>query len=330
MTLLGIAVLLPLLIIAAVFLLAVRWYWPKISWRKVKDIAAIATEIATDERGGPEASKIQSIHELIPDSRFIDVDGAKLHYVQAGEGPDVVLLHGLGASVFSWRFLFPLLQTKFRVTAIDVAGFGASTKSRKLDYGLDAQTERIAKLLEIIGIREALLVGSSMGGTIALWLARLYPERYMKILTLAPATDPKRVKPIYTQLGIVAPILNKALGKQVMRQLLLNAIGHEKLITERVVEKYLEPFGDSETLRAFFAATRTLNDTRLPDSLRDVKAKTIVLWGARERVVRRKQMTELMGILPDAELFVNDVSGHHPMEDSPEWVAGHIERLYSL
>ncbi|MEK7355356.1 MAG: alpha/beta fold hydrolase, partial [Bdellovibrionota bacterium] len=100
----------------------------------------------------PEAHPPATIEELIPDSKYVDVEGVKLHYLQAGEGPDVVLLHGIGASVYIWRFLFPILQKRHRVTAIDIAGFGKSAKDPRRDYGLDAQAELLTRALKMIGV----------------------------------------------------------------------------------------------------------------------------------------------------------------------------------
>src|SRR5689334_15561788 len=98
-------------------------------------------EILHDEK----ATKQEVLSELIPDSLFIEVDGVKVHYVQAGTGKDLVLLHGIGASVFIWRFLFPLLQDRYRVTAVDLPGFGRSAKSSSRDYGLDSQAAIVAR-----------------------------------------------------------------------------------------------------------------------------------------------------------------------------------------
>ena len=144
----------------------------------------------------PPARVPETLAELIPESRFVEVDGAKLHFVQAGEGSDVVLLHGIGASVYIWRFVFPLLQSRHRVTAFDFAGFGKSSKDARRSYGLDAQAKLIAEALTALGIDKADLVGSSMGGAIALWMGKLWPARFANVIGLGPATDSSLVPTI--------------------------------------------------------------------------------------------------------------------------------------
>ncbi|MEZ4873623.1 MAG: alpha/beta fold hydrolase [Bdellovibrionales bacterium] len=81
-------------------------------------------------------------------------------------------MHGLGASVYIWRFIFKPLAKYFRVTALDLPGFGRSSKPIA-DYGLDAQSDRLLTALDRLDIKTAHFVGSSMGGALSLWLAKI-------------------------------------------------------------------------------------------------------------------------------------------------------------
>lgn len=277
----------------------------------------------------PESHPPETVKELVPESHFVEVDGAKLHYLQAGEGPDVVLLHGIGASVYIWRFLFPILQKRHRVTAIDIAGFGKSAKDLKRDYGLDAQTDLLIKALEKIGIERAHLVGSSMGGAIALWMARRAPQNFEKVATLAPATDASLVSPFVQRFAPIAPFFKMTMTRPTMKRILGTVITKRELITEEVVDRYLEPFLDGASLRTFIAATSLLADKRLPGALTDMTAKALVVWGSADQSVPRRSIDRLMTILPHAELAVHESAGHHIMEDEPAWVAKQLEVFFS-
>jgi pimeloyl-ACP methyl ester carboxylesterase len=134
------------------------------------------------------------------DSQFLLIKGCRIHYRQSGKGRDIVLLHGIGASVFIWRHIYPMLSQHYRVTAIDFLGFGASDKPIDEDLGLDAQAERTHKLIEQLHLKNPILIGSSMGGTIALWILRNYKRHYAGAMVLAPATNPKLVKPYHKAL----------------------------------------------------------------------------------------------------------------------------------
>ncbi|MES2855644.1 MAG: alpha/beta hydrolase [Bdellovibrionota bacterium] len=276
------------------------------------------------------AQEISSLEKLIPDSRFIEVDGARIHYVQAGEGTDVVLLHGIGASVFIWRFLFPILQVRHRVTAFDFPGFGQSCKEPGRDYGLDAQATLIAKALESMGIEKPFLVGSSMGGAIALWMAKLWPDRFLKIAVLGPATDPTFIPPQLKIFAPTAPWFRFGLHRDLMKLLLGYVVSRREFITDDVVERYLEPFKDKGLgLRAFVASTAVLSDRRLPGSLRDLAADVLVIWGARDFMVKRWSIKKLMRTLPKAALVEHPTGGHHIMEDEPAWIAKQLEIFFA-
>jgi len=274
----------------------------------------------------PPSTSPQTLSELIPDSKFVTVNGAHLHYVQAGEGDDIVLLHGIGASVYIWRFLFPILQVRHRVTAFDFAGFGKSSKQMSHGYGLDAQAESIANALTAIGIEKAALVGSSMGGAIALWMAQRWPKRFHHVIGLGPHTDSSRVPGLSQHFASAAPLFRHTVNKQSIKLILSFILSNKTLITDEVVEKYLEPFRDrGESLRAFVAATAVLADRRLPRALAGLKARTLIVWGESDSLVPRSSLKKLRKVLPDAVFIDHPTGGHHLMEDEPAFVAKKIE-----
>src|ERR1035437_1424161 len=84
-----------------------------------------------------------------------------IHYSVQGQGPPVLLIHGLGASLHCWTELAPLLAAKHKVIALDLPGFGNSSKLTNHKYGLDEQADRIAAFLDALQIDECFLVGHS-------------------------------------------------------------------------------------------------------------------------------------------------------------------------
>lgn len=278
-----------------------------------------------------EPAPVEALSELIPESKFVSLGDARIHYVQAGRGNDLVLLHGIGASVFVWRFLFPLLQGRYRVTAIDLPGFGQSSKERARDYGLDAQSRAVAEILSVIGINKAVLVGSSMGGAIALWMAKLYPERFEKVATLAPATDSRRLPTQLRHFAVLSPILRRTLNRRLIKRLVGRVVVRQTLITDAVVDAYMKPFFSDQGVgvRSFWAAMSLLSDRRLPAGLRGLKADILVIFGARDLLVTRRSIDRLMRVLPEAKLVVNEDGGHHIMEDEPVWTAQTLEAFVS-
>src|SRR4030042_265658 len=117
------------------------------------------------------------------------VDGVDLHYVDAGNGPPLLLLHGLGGSTFGFRRLIPILSPRFRLLALDLKGFGYSERPLDGDYSLTAQARLAKDFLDALNIERAAVLGHSLGGAIAMRLAVDFPERVERLILVSSASD---------------------------------------------------------------------------------------------------------------------------------------------
>ena len=281
--------------------------------------------------------QVEATEALIPDSKYVQFTyqghagpmETKLHYVQVGKGRDIVLLHGIGASVFVWRFLFPLLQGKYRVTAFDLPGFGKSGKEPHREYGLDAQAKTLDQAFDELGLRHPIIVGSSMGGAIALWMAKLFPFKYKKVVALAPATDSRILPGVVRHFSIATPLMRRALNRSTMRRIVSRVVTRQVLVTDEVVDEYLKPFQDDggSGIRAFWAATAVLSDRRLPNELRHLPSDVLIIYGTRDLLVSRRSIDKLMLLMPKARLLLHRDGGHHVMEDEPVWTARTLDQF---
>jgi pimeloyl-ACP methyl ester carboxylesterase len=111
---------------------------------------------------------------------YADLPGVRLHYEEAGEGPVLVLLHGIGASCRDWDFQLPFFARSFRVIAPDLRGFGQSERSG--NYSVATFAGDIWALLEQLGVGRFHLIGHSMGGAVALQMAVDRPERIERLV----------------------------------------------------------------------------------------------------------------------------------------------------
>jgi pimeloyl-ACP methyl ester carboxylesterase len=103
-------------------------------------------------------------------SRFIDVDGVRVHYQEAGDehAPALVLIHGFASSTLVWSKVFvKLAEAGYRVIASDLLGYGYSAKPRNGEYTIAGQAKLLTRLLDKLGIPRAIFVGSSYGGAVA-------------------------------------------------------------------------------------------------------------------------------------------------------------------
>jgi pimeloyl-ACP methyl ester carboxylesterase len=147
----------------------------------------------------------RSIEKAVPPlGQFIDVDGARIHYLDRGRGPTIVLIHGLTGQMRNFTYaLGGLLMDEFRVIAIDRPGCGYSKRAPGASARLAAQGDLIAKFIRALGLERPLVVGHSLGGAIALALALDHPECVGGLALVAPLTHaPERVPKPFRALEI--------------------------------------------------------------------------------------------------------------------------------
>jgi pimeloyl-ACP methyl ester carboxylesterase len=153
--------------------------------------------------------------KLPPRGRFIDVDGARIHYLDEGSGPVLLLVHGLSGQLLNFTYsLLDRLKHDFRVVIPDRPGSGYSTPpADDASATLSAQAQTISRFCEVLDLGRPLVVGHSLGGAIALTLALNHPEQVGGLALLAPATQrPDRVPPPFDGLLIASPLLRRLIA----------------------------------------------------------------------------------------------------------------------
>jgi pimeloyl-ACP methyl ester carboxylesterase len=131
-----------------------------------------------------------------PLGNFIDLDGNRIHYVDRGRGPTIVMIHGLTGQLRHFTYaLMDLLTDEFRVIALDRPGSGYSRRANAASARLTAQGDLIAKFIQTMGVERPLVVGHSLGGAISLAIALDHPECAGGFALVAPLTHPQDEAP---------------------------------------------------------------------------------------------------------------------------------------
>lgn len=262
--------------------------------------------------------------------REISVGDWRLRYHQSGRGPHILLLHGIGADLFCWRFLIPVLALRYTVTALDLPGFGQSSKLLGVHYGLDEQVDRLREFLDRLKIRQTFVVGNSMGGNIALWLALKVPDLCRAVTVIAPAADKGLVPIALKSWAWLASPLSYAVGRRGLRMAHHMMVSRKDRVDQDRVEETFRTYGrNPAAIASFLAATESIRDPRLVQSLSKIRPPVLLLWGSRDRMVPRAVIDRLKTALPACQSVVHEGGGHHLQEDEPDWVGEKVDSFFS-
>lgn len=162
----------------------------------------------------------QAQKRVPPNGQFVEVEGARLHYVDRGNGPAIVMVHGLGGNLHNFYALVDQLAETYRVVVVDRPGSGYSKSLSGEQPALRAQATIIARFIEKLGLERPLLVGHSLGGALSLALALDHPERIRALLLLSPASQVERVPPgAFKVLFIRSPFVRRLIAWTLMAPL---------------------------------------------------------------------------------------------------------------
>ena len=266
-----------------------------------------------------------------PDSQFVDVDGLTMHYKAAGQGElPLVLLHGFGASTYTWREVWEPLAQNHPVMAFDRPAFGLTERplpgewTGPSPYSAAAQADQTVALMDKLGIDQAVLVGNSAGGTIATLTALQHPDRVKALILVDPAIyagggTPGFLRPLFQtpQMRHLGPLITRRIqewGYEFGR----SAWHDPSKFTDEIWTGYQKPLKAENWDRALFELTRASKPLGLPDRLDEIKVPTLVITGDDDRIVPTEQSIRLASEIPGAELVVIPQCGHVPHEECPE------------
>lgn len=265
---------------------------------------------------------------LESDSRCVPISEGRVRYLQRGTGPDLVLIHGIGANVYTWRFLAPLLERQFRVTQIDLFGFGASDKDPNAAFDLDSQADRLWRTLQAIGVVDPVIVGSSMGGLLSIWLLRQHSSQIRAVIGLAPAAAPnKKVKTLGLLVDVLFwPLAILLLNSGLIYAILRSVVGYPQHIHRESIDYYMRPYvANRSALICIQKALATLTDPRIPEELKALGEKVMIVEAQKDPWVDPASLFRLQQIVLPKKFVSHSHSGHHIQECEPAWTAEQIE-----
>ncbi|MCB9716628.1 MAG: alpha/beta fold hydrolase [Myxococcales bacterium] len=252
------------------------------------------------------------------DSTYAELpDGTRVRYVDEGEGPAVVLVHGFAASMDTWRTLRPELAADHRVLALDLKGFGWSERPEG-DYSPLAQARLVFALMDQRGIERATLVAHSWGSSVALAMALEHPERIERIALYDAWVFEEQLPPtfVWARARGLGEIIFSTFYKQRPDDKLASAFYDPTVLSQEYVDMVETMLDRPGTVAAALAAVRGQRYAAYQERYRRIEQPTLLLWGREDPITQLQDGERLASMLPDVRMKVYPRCGHFPMHEA--------------
>ncbi len=266
-------------------------------------------------------------------SRTVRIHGHDVSYRMAGEGPTILLIHGIAGSSTTWRAVMPALAEHYTVIAPDLMGHGQSAKPRG-DYSLGAYASGIRDLLTVLGEERVTLVGHSLGGGVAMQFAYLFPERAERLVLVASGGLGKEVSPLLKAVTLPGAeyVLSLLLHPRIREAAELpggvaQRVGWRPSVNLSEVWRSYTTLTDRHGQMAFIHTVRSVIDVAgqrvsAHDRLYLASAvPTLIVWGDHDRIIPVAHAYRAAEAIPGGRLEILEGAGHFlPWQDADRFL----------
>ncbi len=273
-----------------------------------------------------------------PPSTFVPVEDLSIHVRDEGPRDDpapIVLLHGTSASLHTWDGWASELSPERRVIRFDLPGFGLTGPFPDGDYRLEAYVRVIRALLDRLEVKRYAIAGNSFGGVVAVGLTLDAPERvtHLVLVDAGGYLLPSAHVPIGFRIA-KTPVLNRVmlvtLPRSVVESSLQNVYGDPSKVTPDLVDRYFELTLREGNRGAVAERFRQVPQGILEGRVDEVRAPTLILWGAKDRLIPLASGERFAREIPGSELIVFDDLGHVPHEEDPARTVAPVKELLGV
>jgi len=257
--------------------------------------------------------------------KFVTVDGKKVHYVEAGNGPPIILIHGFLYHTVMWKKNIDALAGKFKVYAIDLWGWGYSERLKENEYSFERYGKQIVGFMDALNIKKATLAGQSMGGGISVYVAAHYPERVDRLILVDPAVIPypmTTIGKIY-QFPFIGEFMNAIPGDALMKNNIKTIWFYDRnKVTEEYCKEVLQPFCIKGSYAGSMVILRNVLKEPYVEKEANLLAKmsipTLIIHGREDKAIPLDRSKRLNDLWKGSKLVIFDKAGHSPHEEYPE------------
>jgi pimeloyl-ACP methyl ester carboxylesterase len=277
---------------------------------------------------------LQRVHD-------VHVGRSRISTLTMGEGPDILLLHGLGATKASFFETAAALSRGHRVHALDLPGFGSSSKPAFAAYDAGYFAETVLGAMDAMGIERAHVVGNSLGGRVAIEVGLRSPERVGALGLLCPAVAFVRrgyhpiVRLLRPELGVLPHRFARGMVANQFWSMFADRDQVDPSVADVVVEEFQRIYGSAGARLAFLTAARNVYLERpfgrdgFYSRLAELEPPALFVWGSRDRLIPASFARHVAEWLPGAEQIVLEHCGHVPQVERAAQTNGLLQRFFA-
>lgn len=288
--------------------------------------------LATEGENSPSTAK----HEL--EERSLTVEKLRVNYVETGQGPTVVLIHGNAGGLDDFEFgAIDLLSCNYRVIAVDRPGHGSSERPSGREATVEYQAELLHQTLSQLGISHPILVGHSWGSALALAFALKFPGEASALVLLAPAAYPDKEAGGLLRTLIKTPLVGDAalfLGKSLIGGSVLKKDLERAFFPQQVPREYLKAAASSwlgrKQLKAYLEDEWALNSSlkKMSKHYNEIDLPVVIVTGDHDQIVSPQENAErLQAVIPNARMLQLENTGHEIPLTRPDSVYAAISMI---
>ena len=255
------------------------------------------------------------------DEKFVEINGNKIRYLESGSSKHtLVLIHGLGASSERWKYVVPLFDTDFRVVVPDIIGFGHSDKPLA-DYTLDYFSNFLEQFLTALDISNTVIIGSSLGGQIAVEYTSTHCESVEKLILVSPSGMMKQPTPALDAYIMAALYPNEQSAKNAFETM----DGSGKKIPMNIINGFVSRMKLPNAKFAFMSTLLGLKNCELiTQKLENISSPTLLIWGSDDPVIPVTFANDFVSSISNCTFLEMGNCGHTPYVQEPEFFASGV------
>jgi len=268
-------------------------------------------------------------------SKYITLSDTTIHYEDEGEGPVLILSHGVMASLHTWDGWVEALKSKYRIIRFDIPGFGLSDPNANKQFNPEYTAELLNEFVDALGLEKFYLVGNSLGGFISWNYAATHPERVEKLILIDAIGYEQKLPAVMKLVSspVIQDVARWIAPKFIVDSCVRKVYGEPDNIHHGIFDRYFDllshPGGRDAMVDVFLTFKHFNGHPEVTTKMKTLKMPTLIMWGEDDAWVPVSHVENWKRDLPQAEAIIYKNAGHIPMEEYPEQTSLDADKFLS-